>query len=345
MIDKITLLIHGPFKGNGLEHIFAEFNQLPISYREKVKIVLVSYVADFDQTYALLHSLGVVEKIHIVQVKDVFNPGFFNINRQIVSVNAGLQCIEKEDFVIKLRNDQWVSFRKLFKILDKADWLKDEERVLSTNCFTRKDRLYHPSDMFLCGWKKELVDYYDMPLINETHLNVEYKMIFKCRETPGDFQLFFECPEKLLFTNYLRHKNWDIKNTFEDSYESIKRHVYLINSWDIGFRWNKKRNPVLKKGSIILPYYFTMAPFKNAPKETARCYMRHDFSGKVTTKDLWYISEARILYFIQYTLRRIPRVCLLKLASYVRGNSFIMNILKQSPFRRILILVSRKFNL
>lgn len=345
MIDNITLLIHGPYSGNALEQIFKEYDKIDDSTKKRMSVILVSYVADYNATKELVEKLGMSEAIDIVQVKDVFNPGFFNINRQIVTVQAGLNKASDTDFVIKLRNDQWVSFAKLFKILDKANWLKEQSRVLSTNCFTRKDRLYHPSDMFLCGWKKELIDYYDMPLMEETHLNIQYGIIRKCAENPESFPVIFVCPEKLLFMNYLRKKAWDMQNTYEDSYAALKKHIFLVNSWDIDFRWNKKRNPMLKAGSIILPYYFTMAPFKNAPSEKARCFMRHDFQGIVTPKDIWFIGKARILYILQYALREVPHKCLYKLACWARGNGKIVYLLQHSPFWRLLTLISQKFHL
>ena len=133
MVDNVSILIHGPFGGNALRQIFREFNKLSNEKRNHIKIVLVSYVTDYQANWKLVDEMEMIEKVNIIQVKDVFNPGFFNINRQIRTVQAGLENISDDDFIIKLRNDQWVSFSKLFKILDKADWLRFKEHILSTN--------------------------------------------------------------------------------------------------------------------------------------------------------------------------------------------------------------------
>lgn len=337
MIPNITLLIHGPFGGNALAQIFNEFHKLPDDIQAKIQIALVSYVADTNAYHDKLEEMGETEAVQMIIVKDLVNPGFFNINRQIMTVKSGLETVADGRFVIKLRNDQWVSFQKLFGKLGEKDWLRDENgpQILSTNCFTRKDRLYHPSDMFLCGWRQEMYKYYDCPMMKQTHLGFQLEIIEKTQADQENFLEYFRSPEKILFMNYLEHHGWEFKNTLEDSEKSLRRYICLVNSWDIGFRWNEARNPFLKAGTIILPHFFTMVPFKGAPKERVRCFHRHDFEGGITPKDVAFLAVAKFLFWIKFDLGSVVKNLLYKIKCFLERHGKIRCVLQKTPFWKL----------
>lgn len=345
---KFSVLIHGPFSGNCIDKIFEQFLLLSDQERENYEIIIVSYVSDYEDTIKLLEGLSVSKYVkEVVAVRDLLNPGFFNINRQIVTVKAGLEAIQDGNYVIKLRNDQSISFKKLNRKLLKYNVLSNisSKKILTTNCFTRKDRLYHPSDMFLCGYKEEINTYYNCKLMNMTHISYQFSLMKKCEDKNYNFISGFMCPEKILFMNYLRQKGWDIKNTFEDSYNAINEYCLILNSWDIDYCWNKKRNPVLKTGSVILPYYFTMEPFRGAPIEKARCYMRHNFIGTITLKDLYYIGIAKTLYFVEYNCKDKVVLNLRKVANIFRNHYKLLFLLQHSPFWPIAVKLSSKYGI
>lgn len=294
---KIFLLLHGPFSGNTYDKIFCNIGKIPKSILNDFSVTLVSYVADYEKTKNLVESINTMNlPVSIVQCKDLINPGFFNINRQIFTVSSGLKTIPSDSFVIKLRNDQFIDFRKFFHLLDKIKYFSNhKEKLLTTNCFTRKDRLYHPSDMFLCAMQPILLKYYSCPLSRQTQESCIFEMR-EALEKGEQFAKIMHAPEMDLFKSYLQLNQWEIKNTQEDSYNAIKKYCYVVNAWDINLKWGKKRTPLKPAGALIYPQYFSISPFVGAPVEKASCYCRSDFNGSKTLKDVFMIAESKFLW-------------------------------------------------
>jgi hypothetical protein len=319
MKNKIGLLIHGPYSGSAYRKIFTNLkHQLPSGIYRKFQIVIVSYSEDYAKIVEEVNNCQIEELDYkIIQVKDLLNPGYFNINRQIVTVNAGLKAFDDKTFIIKLRNDQNINFRKLIKVLSSVNYFRDDSKeILTTNCYTRPDRKYHPSDMFLCGKKEELEKYYDMKIMDKTHMDVVLELIEHYNNTKEDMIKFFVCPENMLFINYLKHKGWKFKDTENYSKEEVKRdsfmairtYCHLVNTWDIDLRWEKKRTPLLPKGSVILPYSVVdAAPFPGLPSEKVECYSRSDFDGNLTNKDKWFLLLARLCFQFEYGNKRYSK--------------------------------------
>ncbi len=326
-IKKISLLIHGPYEGNAYNEIFESIDKIDKDIRE---IVVSTYIADYENTEKALSAFKHQHALKVMYSKDLINPGYFNLNRQIVTVNTGLSNISDDAIVIKLRNDQWCDMLKLIDIIKNIYVSKEFKKIISTNCYTRQDRLYHPSDMFLCGWKEALSEYYSIPLQEKTHLDCQLEMIDTLRTTTEEFKTFLISPESELFRGYLKLKDWKFLETEEDSYNALKKYIYLINTWDINLRWIKARNAFLPGKTIILPYTFSLAPFLDAPLEHARCYARHNFQGHVTLRDIYFLIYSRGIFSIKYNfLRR----CLKKIARIIprRALDFLgkINIIKR----------------
>ncbi|MDF2870906.1 MAG: hypothetical protein K0R05_2481 [Anaerocolumna sp.] len=334
---KLNILIHGPFQGNAYEYIFEEINKLSPKILKAFNIVVVVYTIDYEDTIKTIKKYNILNvNIKLIQIKDLLNPGFFNINRQLVSVMAGLKDIEPNEFVVKLRNDQWISFNKLLKLLKNLNYFENgTQKILTTNCFSRKDRLYHPSDMFLCGLREELLDYYDCDLMEETHMDCQLRMVNLSKNSNEKFHEFFICPEIILFKNYLKNKNWEFKNTKEDSYNAIKAFCYIVNSWNIDFRWNKKRNPFMPAGSIVLPYSYKLEPFEGAPKEYAQNYSEYDITNKMTIKDIYFIIFSRIIFYLKYDGQAILRDLIINIAYSKYMPEQIRTMLKHTPIYKI----------
>lgn len=297
MINKITVLVHGPYSGNKYNEIFYNLQK---SQKIISEIVISTYEKDIEKTNNIVKSLKLSVPIKISTTKDLINPGYFNLNRQIICVQNGLKELPNDSMVVKLRNDQWINLKKLYKIIQKEFGKKESHRIITTNCFTRKDRFYHPSDMFLSGWCYDLKNYYSLPLQEKSHLNFQFEMIRKLKQTHCTFNEILVSPESELFKNYLLKNNWELKYTDSDSFSSIKQYMKVINTWDISLKWGKKRNAILPANTIILPYHFKLQPFPNAPKENAICYSRSDFEGRKNIKDLFYLSISWIFFEIEF---------------------------------------------
>lgn len=304
-----TILLHGQWANSITGKILTEIQNVQDAIQGVVlDVVIVSYVKDTKSLRECFNRLGTLDyAVRIVEVKDLFNQGFYNVNRQIYTVRRGLEEIPTDHFVIKLRNDQIVNFRKLFYRLKRLHYLSDDSRkILTTNCYTRKHRLYHPSDMFLCGWQKDLLEYYSAPLMQETSAEWKLKMLMRLEEDADHFEEHYRSPESYLFSCYLRRKGWEFKNTEEDSFQAIRTCFHVLNSWDIDYCWNKQRVPGRQAGHLILPTSGKCPPFAwdtpvrdgtgNMYFETDGCYERSDFEGNRTKKDAYYVDLAERLY-------------------------------------------------
>lgn len=282
---KYALLIHGPFSTEWLSQIKLQIENFKKGFNQ---IIIVSYQSDYEKYLALLESLN-LSNIEITTVKDTINPGFFNINRQILCVNKGLKLIDNDSCVFKLRNDQSVDFNKVVKY-------ENDEKIITTNCYSRRDRLYHPSDMFLFGRLQLLKDMYSLPTVTDTHLMTEYKNRRMYKENPKLDALPIS-PESILCRHYLELKNWDFKETKEDSFQALRKYYLILNSWNIDFRWNKQRPNFFPSGSIILPHDYTISPFEGVPPEQVSCYTETDFNKSIPSiKDIYYIFLSKLVW-------------------------------------------------
>ncbi|WP_239375028.1 WavE lipopolysaccharide synthesis family protein [Snodgrassella gandavensis] len=296
-MKDISLVIHGDGSRHWLKQIFKDIKRANIKFKE---IVIVSYKHDMQLYNHFLQSNKLDCEIKLVPCLDLLNPGFYNINRQINSIKIGLTNVSHNSYVIKLRNDQSVNFVSVISHLNKLK----TSMILSTNCFTRLDRLYHPSDMLLAGKKNDLVKYFSCPLMTNTHLGhiLQNQKEFEA----SNYTLkALECtPESYLFKNYIKLNGWHEKRTQEDSLLSMRKFIYLVNSWDIGYRWKESRTPFLPKGSLILPYYFDMAPFENGPVEKCRCLNKHEFMNKTSSiKDIYFILLSKLVYGLKFNIK------------------------------------------
>ena len=118
MSNNIAVLIHGPYAGNAYKEIFRSLKAI----KDKIsRIIISTYIADKADTEKALEEYKHIHNIKVVYNKDLINPGYFNLNRQIFTVKNGLDAIDdKNCLVIKLRNDQWFNPKKLLRVLSKA---------------------------------------------------------------------------------------------------------------------------------------------------------------------------------------------------------------------------------
>lgn len=262
MDKRIKVIIHGP-----LDEVFLKkniknlFSQIP-----HAELIISAYPKDLKEIEKIVKNLTLknLDSVMVITTNDVINPGFFNINRQINLVNAALDRIQDENaFIIKVRMDQSINYRKFSKILNRH-YETAKNKIFTTNCYTRRDRFYHPSDMFLAGDYSEIRRYYPAVFFEESHLdNILLIKELVSNEITDDFSPYW--PESRLFVNYLLNKGIVPKYTANDSIQQLKDNIFLINSWDISLKWRKFGMSVIP----VLPYNFKMAPFPGGPFEDA----------------------------------------------------------------------------
>ncbi len=299
MNRNLALLIHGPLCVDNLSTINKELSVFSYLF----DIVIVAYAKEYDDYAREIKKYYFFRKAILIKIKDILNPGFFNINRQIISVKAGLESISSKNIVIKLRSDQSINFNKMFSYIQNYDYCENN-KIITTNCYTRRDRLYHPSDMLLCAKRDVLYNYYSCPLMSSTHLEHEISEVLKINKYTEHKGLIIT-PESYLFRNYLSLLKHSIQETQKDSIEQLKKHFYLINSWNINYRSAKQRNDSKGK-DIILPYYFRLSPFKNYPVENTHCYASHELDEILPSfTDVFYIMLSK---YRSYSIEKVIRI-------------------------------------
>lgn len=266
------IIIHGPLE---TDFLFKNLNEIQFSIPH-AKIIVSIYNKDVEKANSIIEDnlSNIKERVKIIGSDDVFNPGFFNINRQINLVKVALNSIDDDnEYVLKIRMDQTINFKKMLYIYNENK-SELESKIVTTNCYTRKDRLYHPSDMFLAGTKKVLNIYYPADFFVETHMDslLRIKELVAHGQEDGFHKLW---PESRLFINYLINSGEKLLNTQVDSQLLIKKYVYVINSWDIGLKWKKFLNGKF----YVLPYFFEMRPFEGGPLEKAENYLASELDG------------------------------------------------------------------
>lgn len=286
----MVLLIHGPLCEAFLKHTLQDLKKNDFQYVSR--LIISTYVESQKPTEEIVakYCEGLLEKCTTIYSQDVFNPGFYNLNRQINLVNAGLRICDNTDMVIKLRMDQRVNIHKVSHFILKNQEKLQQGALLTTNCYTRRDRFYHPSDMFLAGTSATLKKYYPAQLEPRTHLDSLLAVTHDYQNGVRDFSDHW--PESYLFKNFLRNVGWDIKNSHEDSVLSLKKNCVIVNSWNIDLKWIK----FLKGKFPVLPYRFKIAPFENGPIEDASCYLAAELGGKRGLLDQLYLGLGRLYY-------------------------------------------------
>lgn len=282
---KYSLLIHGPVQFQSLNTIYSRIKQARINF---CKIVIVCYAIEYEKIRTICKELS-FDNVEFVIIKDLLNPGFFNINRQIYSVNAGLKYVSENSYVFKLRIDQSINFNKLIKYIS-------DDKIITTNCFTRSDRLYHPSDMFLCAPYQLIKDYYTIGFETMTSISAKVFNVVEMKNNLNNNYLIYT-PESILFRNYINKKGWNILETYDDSLNALRKYFRLVNSWNVDFKWYKNSGNEPRINYTILPHYFNIMPYEGFPVEGAKCFDESDINlTKKSIKDLFYINYSKIAY-------------------------------------------------
>lgn len=257
---NLVVLLHGPY---------TTFSSLVVQDALRAKsagyvsrIVISSYAPEFEKI-----PLGA--DVEFIENNDLPNAGFYNINRQINLVRSGLEIIDSRSLVLKLRLDQRVNIKKLTKKILSWQQNRPEKSILTTDSFTRLDRLFHPSDMLLVGRAESLSKYYGLPFLDETHVDIQLRVA--ADSSMGKFTKedgVAVWPESLLFSNFLSALGLTYPISIEGSLRALEENVEIVSSFSIGMKWEK----FFRGKILLLPYQFTQSPFVGGPVEVCECY-------------------------------------------------------------------------
>ena len=137
-----------------------------------------------------------------------------------------------------------------------------------------------------------------------THLDHMMSLQELDQNNPRSYHSLSIVPESYLFRNYLIKQKWEIKETYEDSLKALQKYVFLINSWNIDFRWNKQRTPFYPAKSLVHPCRFKLRPFDGVAKEKAKCFSAHNINQSYPTlKDIYFLVKSRIVFYFAYNLK------------------------------------------
>ena len=259
---KPTLLLHGPITNYSAKVV--EDVKAALRY----KLIRGVVVSTYQDNLEVLKAITIFDNVVVVENEDVENPGFFNLNRQLNLVNAGLNVIESDQLVIKLRLDQRINFPLSLRQIRKWASKTGHRGILTTNTFTRTDRLFHPSDMLLVGLQSELRAYYSIAPRVATHVDTELALATDIENLEiTEAQLVAAWPESALFYGYLLAKGERPPFTLAASLDALSRHVTVIPAIRFNLRWEKFYGGRLP----LIPYKFQMRPFPGGPLEDCEC--------------------------------------------------------------------------
>lgn len=178
---------------------------------------------------------------------------FNNVNRQIVSTQAGLKAATKP-YILKTRTDilfMDCSFLDFFGKYDGVPSLWVRNRLLICNYYTRSPRViatcFHPSDWVLFGRAEDVRKYYgDIPLMTQ-----EEGDWFRSRVKAATFftnHLSRYTPEQYIFLHFLRrYEQVDYDSYYERTPKLIEQTEEAFAKTFVVLDYQKQLNIVFKK--------------------------------------------------------------------------------------------------
>ena len=201
------------------------------------------------------------------------NKIFNNINRMIISSYNGLSFV-KTKFAVKLRSDMYFNSSNLSKLLSIAEKSNSnyskKKIIIPSNMTINPDReiklLFHPSDHFFAGLSEDLLNLFNIPLMNNEQMkyfkNTKLKGMQKLPILPQ-----YTC-EQYLFYSFIRKKiDVNFENAFDYNNKNKLLHDKVFSDLFLMFRntrigVNGYKYPINFFSSSIY-YAYTEYEFKN----------------------------------------------------------------------------------
>lgn len=201
-------------------------------------IVVSTWEGEEEKTLNRIKSLG----IHVIENKLPENSGILNMNYQIMNTFPAIKYLQgKVKYVAKTRADTRIYSSKCFSTLLSlletfpSNYENQEKRIIGIDVNTSMFLPFSFSDVFQFGLLSDLYKYWDVDTVTS---KVEYNEFFKDKKKIIDT---FEKPnpEIYLNTNYLQKIKYDITNSYESYYKSLKDLYIVINKEMINLFWAK----------------------------------------------------------------------------------------------------------
>lgn len=202
---------------------------------------------------------------------------FNNINRMIVSSLKGLLSV-KTKFAVKLRSDMYLQSSNLSNLLgiinlSNSNYAR-KKIVIPSNMAINPDRehklLFHPSDNFFAGLTGDLIDLFDIPLMNESQMTY-FKNNESERKNNTPILARYTC-EQYLFLSFINKKiKINFKNAFDFNRENKLIHDKIFSNLFVMYRNTKigingYKYPISYFSSSIY-YAYTEQEFKKLSGE------------------------------------------------------------------------------
>ena len=167
-----------------------------------------------------------------------------NINRMITSSYNGLISV-KTKYSIKMRSDMYLQSNNLSNLLaivnsSSCNYAR-KKIIIPSNMALNPDRelklLFHPSDNFFAGLSKDLIDLFDIPLMNNEQMT--YFKNYKSKSFSKSPILAKYTCEQYLFYSFIKKINLNFENAFDYSKKNKLIHDKVFSDLFLMFRNTK----------------------------------------------------------------------------------------------------------
>lgn len=218
-----------------------------------------------------------------------------NVNRMIASSLSGLVSVNTE-FSVKLRTDMYLqsnTLSTLLGVINKSKCIYTKKKILiPSNMAINPNRdlklLFHPSDFFFAGLTMDLVDLYNIPLMNDEELN--YFNSSKNNNFNENFMMLIPkfTSEQYLFYSFIKKKiKFNFKNAFDFSKNNRIIHDEVFSNLFI-----MKRNTKIGINCYKYPMNFFSSTLYYA-------YTEYEFE-KLSGKNAFIDIERSISNFVKF---------------------------------------------
>lgn len=207
-----------------------------------------------DQADALEADAAEFDRLAVARVlsEKPAEPGFQNVNLQIVSTRAGLEALGTfgVSHAVKSRSDVRVEadVRALLEEIRSTypcrAGLRQAERIVVAQSYTRIGMPYHASDMILMGAWSDLRTYFDVPLRPDGDLSSRRWRTLSLHDRLFSERGITTHAEQYLCLSYLRRIGWTPRCTIADWHDVLASLLCVVDDSALGFRWRKNPSEV-----------------------------------------------------------------------------------------------------
>ena len=213
------------------------------TYMDEYSRRLIGEFKDSDFQVAYCEDVGTLEE-----------PLPKSICQQIETFNSGLQLVNPNRKVVKLRLDQTLNnshFISIFDFYSKTFNNQDNTRIFTTSFNTFRHRACSPSDMLMFG------DFTSMSRYWAKITPKEYLEAFASLNNNYRDPLYgqFVVPEVFLACKYLEKLGLLQQSSKSSHFELFSNHIGIVDSQEIGFSWYKFKCPIVNNFHSINPFF------------------------------------------------------------------------------------------